>query len=68
MMTSWSGTGSVCRRHRLWTGPAARTHAGQLDVSPFREILRAERRHLAQLDHHPWQDVKTTISAATHAI
>jgi len=26
-MTSWSGTGSVCRRHRLWTGPAVRTHA-----------------------------------------
>ena len=25
---------TVCRRHRLWTGPAARNHAGQLDVSP----------------------------------
>jgi hypothetical protein len=22
---------TVCRRHQLWTGPAARTHAGQLD-------------------------------------
>ena len=31
--------GNVCRRHRLWTGPAARTHAGQLDISPFPEIL-----------------------------
>jgi hypothetical protein len=47
---------TVCRRHRLWTGPAARSHAGQLDVSPFPEILRAQRRHchLAQL-HHPWR-------------
>jgi hypothetical protein len=59
---------TVCRRHRLWTGPAARTHAGQLDISPFPEILRAQRRHLAQLDHHPHQDVEATISAATRAI
>jgi len=48
---------TVCRRHRLWTGPAARTHAGQLDISPFPEILRAQRRHLAELDDHPRQDV-----------
>ena len=47
---------TVCRRHRLWTGPGAHTHASQLDISPFPEILRAERRHLAQLHHHPsWQ-------------
>jgi hypothetical protein len=59
---------AICRRHRLWTGPAARTHAGQLDVSPFPEILRAHRRHLAQLRHHPWQDVDTAISNATRAI
>ncbi len=59
---------ALCRRHRLWTGPAARTHAAQLDISPFPEILRAHRRHLAQLHHHPWQDVEATISAATHAI
>ena len=59
---------TVCRRHRLWTGPAARTHAGQLDISPFPEILRAQRRHLAQLRQHPWQDVEDTISAATRAI
>jgi hypothetical protein len=45
---------TVCRRHRLWVGPAARTHAAQLDVSPFPEILRAQRRHLAQLRHHHW--------------
>lgn len=59
---------TVCRRHRLWTGPAARTHAGQLDISPFPEILCAQRRHLARLHHHPWQDVEATISAATRAI
>src|SRR5260221_596080 len=35
---------TVCRRHRLWIGPSARTHAGQADVSPFPEILRAQRR------------------------
>jgi hypothetical protein len=59
---------TVCRRHRLWTGPAARTHAGQLDVSPFPEIRRAQRRHLAQLHHHPRPDVEATINAATRAI
>ena len=59
---------SLCRRHRLWTGPAARTHAGQLDISPFPEILRAQRRHLAQLRDHPRQDIEVTISAATRAI
>ena len=31
-------------------------------------ILQAQRRHLAQLHHHPWQDVEATISAATQAI
>jgi hypothetical protein len=35
---------TICRRHRLWTGPSARTPAGQLDISPFPEILRAQRR------------------------
>jgi len=59
---------TVCRRHRLWTGPAARTHAAQLDISPFPEILRAQRRHLTQLHHHPWQDVEATISAVTRAL
>jgi hypothetical protein len=59
---------TVCRRHRLWTGPASRDHASQLDISPFPEILRAQRRHLAQLHHHPQQDVEATISAATRAI
>ena len=59
---------TVCRRHRLWTGPSARTPAGQLDVSPFPEILRAQRRHLAQLHHHPRQQVDTAVSDATRAI
>jgi hypothetical protein len=46
---------TVCRRHRLWTGPSARTHDGQLDVSGLPEILHAQRHHryLAQT-HHPW--------------
>jgi hypothetical protein len=59
---------AICRRHRLWTGPAARTHAGQHDISPFPEILRTQRRHLAQLHHHQQHDVEAAVSAATRAI
>jgi hypothetical protein len=59
---------AVCRRHRLWTGPAARTHAGQLDISPFPEILHAQRRHLAQLHHHERHEVEAAVSTATRAI
>jgi hypothetical protein len=59
---------TLCRRDRLWIGPAARTHAGQLDISQLPEILRAHRRHLAQLRDHPWLDVDTVISDATRAI
>jgi hypothetical protein len=59
---------TVCRRHRLWIGPSARAHAGQLDVSPFPEVLRAQRRHLAQLRDHPWQLVDIAVSDATRAI
>jgi hypothetical protein len=59
---------TVCRRHRLWTGPSARTHAGQLDISPFPEILRAQRRHLAQLHHHPRHETEAAVSNATRAI
>jgi hypothetical protein len=63
---------TVCRRHRLWTGPAARSHAGQLDISPFPEVLRAQRRHhhLAQL-HHPWRlgdAIRDATSAIYHAL
>jgi hypothetical protein len=59
---------TVCRRHRLWTGPAARTHAGQLDVSQLPEILHAQRQHAA-LSHHPdWRRFGTAISDATHTI
>jgi hypothetical protein len=59
---------TVCRRHRLWIGPSARSHTGQLDVSALPEILRAQRRHLAQLHHHRWWDVQAAISDATQAI
>jgi hypothetical protein len=58
----------ACRRHRLWTGPSARTHAGQLDVSPFPEIFRAQRRHLAQLRRHQRQEVEAAVNDATRAI
>jgi hypothetical protein len=57
-----------CRRHRLWIGPSARTYAGQLDVSPLPEALRAQRRHLAQLRHHHWRQVDDAISQATDTI
>lgn len=59
---------TVCRRHRLWTGPAARSHAGQLDISQLPEILRAHRRHLALVHHHHWWHVDTAVSDATCAI
>jgi hypothetical protein len=59
---------TVCRRHWLWIGPSARSHAGQLDVSPFPEVLRAQRRHLAQLSRHHWREVDIAIREATHAI
>jgi hypothetical protein len=59
---------TVCRRHRLWTGPSARSHAAQLDVSQLPEILRAQRRHLALVHHHHWWHVDTAVSDATHDI
>ena len=59
---------TVCRRHRLWIGAAARFHAGQLDISPFPEILRAQRRHLALVHHHHWWTAGTAVSNATRAL
>jgi hypothetical protein len=59
---------TLCRRHRLWTGLAARTHAGQLDISPFPEIGRAQRRHLALVHHQHWRHVDAAIKDATRAI
>ena len=59
---------TVCRRHRLWIGPSARSHDGQLDVSPFPEILRAQRRHLALTHQHDWWHVNNAVSDATRAI
>lgn len=44
------------------------THAGQLDVSPFPEILRAQRRRLGQLRDHHWREADTALSNAAHAI
>lgn len=59
---------AVCRRHRLWTGPAARTHAGQLDVSQLPEVLSAQRRHLALLNRHQRHEVEATVSTAITAV
>jgi hypothetical protein len=59
---------TVCRRHRLWIGPSARSHDGQLDISPFPEIRRAQRRHLALVHQHDWRHVDTAVSDATRAI
>jgi len=59
---------TICRRHRLWIGPSARSHAGQLDVSQLPGIFRAQRRHLAQLHHRRWWEVQAAISDATAAI
>ncbi len=59
---------TVCRRHQIWTGPSARSHAGQLDISQLPGILRAQRRHLALLRHHQWWQVDDAISDATRAI
>jgi hypothetical protein len=59
---------TICRRHRLWIGPSARSHGGQLDVSHLPAIFRAQRRHLTQLHHHRWWDVQAAISDAAHAI
>jgi len=59
---------TVCRRHRLWIGPSARTPRRPLDVSPLPEILHASvatspsspppvagsrRRHQRRRAHHP---------------
>jgi hypothetical protein len=59
---------TVCRRHRLWIGPSARSHAAQLDISSFPEILRAQRRHLALVHQHHWWQAGTAVSDATRAI
>src|SRR5262249_4540247 len=59
---------TVCRRHRIWIRPAARSPAGQLDVSQLPEILHAQRRHLALTHQHDWLRVDTAVSDATGAI
>jgi hypothetical protein len=42
--------------------------AAAADVSPFPEILRAQRRHLALLRQQHWLHAEDAISHATHAI
>jgi hypothetical protein len=59
---------TICRRHRLWIGPAACGHDGQLDISPFPEVLRAHRRHLTLVNQHHWWHVDTAVKDATGAI
>jgi hypothetical protein len=65
---------TVCRRHRLWTGPTARTIDGQLDLSHLPGILRAHRRHrhlVRACDHLPWQPgdaLREAIGAIRRAI
>ena len=59
---------TVCRRHRLWIGPSARAHAGQLDICPFPEILRAQRCHLALVHQHHWWQAGTVVSDAARAV
>ena len=46
------GRSSASKNAELLVLPSARTHADQLDISQLPEILRARRRHLAQLRHH----------------
>lgn len=59
---------TICRRHRLWIGPSARTHTDQLDVSPFPEILDAQRRHLALLRDHRSSTVNAVLGDASRSI
>jgi hypothetical protein len=59
---------TVCRRHRLWIGPSARTDAGQLDVSQLPEVLGAQRRHLDLVYRHHWRHADDAISDAARAI
>jgi hypothetical protein len=58
------------KRHRQRARPGTRPGRSDSQAvnSPVPEILRAQRRHLAQLRHHRWQEAEATISAATRAI
>lgn len=35
----------ICRHHKLWIGPGVRNPSDQHDLSPFPELLRAQRHH-----------------------
>ena len=58
----------VCRRHRLWTGASARSHASQLDLGQLPEVFRAQRRHIALLHNHRRRYVDDAITDAAQAI
>lgn len=57
----------ICRHHRLWTGPGVWQPADQHDVSPFPEVLRAQRRHDQLMLQHPPQTVRDAYKNADHA-
>lgn len=59
---------TVCQRHRLWTGPSARTHADQLDVSQIPEILHTQRHHGHLAQHHHLWHLGDAIHDATQTI
>lgn len=48
---------TVCRRHQLWIGFGARSHAQQLDLRAFPEMLRTQRRHHRLRRRHDTHDV-----------
>ena len=62
------GCARRARRRRGILRSRRRSGRGRRLAGQFPVILQAQRRHLAQLHHHPWQDVEATISAATQAI
>jgi hypothetical protein len=51
----------------LWIGPA-RSHAGQLDISQFPEMLRAAARSLRLVDRHRWWPVGAASGGAARAL
>lgn len=48
---------TVCRRHQLWIGLGARSHAQQYDLHAFPEMLGAQRRHHRLRRRHDPHDV-----------
>lgn len=48
---------NVCRRHQLWIGPGATSHARQYDLRGMPEILDAQRHHHRLLRDHDAEDI-----------